>query len=132
MKQVVTLGLACLALGCAPAEPIESSAEAQADVAEALAGRIAGPPVQCVELRDLRGNRSLDDDSILFEGRGDTVYVNRPPGGCASLRNGRALRTMTNMSRLCRGDIVTVFDTLSGTEYAGCGLGEFVPYRRSR
>jgi hypothetical protein len=36
------------------------------------------------------------------------------------------------MSQLCRGDIVTVFDPISGVEFGGCSLGEFTPYRATR
>jgi hypothetical protein len=29
-------------------------------------------------------------------------------------------------------DIVTVVDPTSGTNYGGCSLGDFTPYRRAR
>ena len=67
---------------------------------------------------------------MLFEGPGNVLWVNRPPGGCPTLAFGRAFRTRTPSSQLCRGDIVTVFDPVSGAEFAGCSLGDFVPYRR--
>ena len=69
---------------------------------------------------------------ILFNGRtNDVVYVNRPAGGCSDLEFGRAIKTQTPTTRLCRGDIVTVFDPVSGMDYGGCSLGEFTPYRRA-
>ena len=132
MKRLVTLGLACLALGCAPAEPVEMSAQAQGRLDEALAGRVAGPPVDCVNSSELRGNRTFGDGAILFEARGDILYLNQPPGGCGGLGPGRAFRTTTTVARMCRGDIITVFEPVSGAEYGGCGLGDFVPYRRER
>ena len=57
--------------------------------------------------------------------------TNQPAGGCPSLSLGRSLRTRTISTRLCQGDIVTVFDPVSGAEYGGCGLGQFVPYSQS-
>jgi hypothetical protein len=132
MKHAVTLLLAGLAAGCMAQETVELSPAAQTQLAEALEGRTAGPAVSCVSQRELRNNRTIGDDFILFDGPNDILYLNRPAGGCPTLELGRALRTRTTSSQLCRGDIVTVFDPVSGAEYGGCGLGDFVPYRRMR
>lgn len=129
MKTIVTLGFACLAAGCGGEGGVQSSRSADS-AAEALAGRTAGPAISCVNLRDLRGNRSIGDGAILFEGPGGLVYVNRPAGGCPDLNTGRTLVTRTPSGRLCRGDIATVVDPVSQVDYGSCGLGEFVPYRR--
>ncbi|MDQ8756992.1 hypothetical protein RCO27_12210 [Sphingosinicella sp. LHD-64] len=129
MKTIATLGLALLAVGSAGAEGGQSSPEVD-KAAEALAGRTAGTPVSCVNLRDLRGNRSIGDGAILFEGAGNIAYVNRPAGGCPDLGAGRTLVTRTPSGQLCRGDIARVVDLTSGVEYGSCGLGDFVPYSR--
>ena len=128
-KFIVPLAAAACFSGCAPQEPLVDAPPGPA-LAEALAGRTAGTPVPCVSQRDLRSNRSVGD-AILFDGPGDLVYVNRPAGGCPSLDFGRTLITRTTSSRLCRGDIATVADPVSGVEYGGCALGDFVPYRRA-
>lgn len=102
-----------------------------ARTAELMAGRTAGEPVSCVNMRDLGSSRSIGDGDILFEGPGRRiVYVNRPVGGCPDLGPGRTLVTRTTSTRLCRGDIAQVVDPVTGTTYGGCGLGDFVPYRR--
>jgi hypothetical protein len=136
MKNLAVLSLAALAAACtgtAGDAPSEMSAVAQSRLTEELRGRVAGPPVSCVSQRDLRGNRSIGEDVILFDGRSrDVVYVNRPAGGCPELNSGRAIVTRTTSNQLCRGDIAVVFDTQSGMEFGGCGLGEFTPYRRVR
>ncbi len=98
----------------------------------ALAGRSEGPAVSCINQRGLRGNRSLGEGVILFEGRGDTLYVNRPAAGCPVLDFGRALVTRTTSTQLCRGDIATVVDPISGFSHGSCALGDFTPYRRMR
>ena len=92
----------------------------------------AGPPVQCVNLRDLDGNKSAGETAIVFSGRGGRLWVNRPPAGCPDLSFSRALKTRTTGTRLCRGDIATVVDLASDAEFGGCGLGDFEPYRRVR
>ena len=139
MKTIIMLCAAILAAGCAHNRGPEATTPAQAQAAEdeaglaaALSGRIAGPPQDCVNQLDLGGNRSYGRDVILFSGRtNDVVYVNRPAGGCPDLYSGRALKTKSTTTRLCRGDIVTVFDPFSGVEFGSCGLGEFTPYRRA-
>ena len=133
MKSAFLIALAGLAAGCTAGESVEVAHESEADIAEALAGRSAGAPQPCVETRRIRSSRSLGDDAILFEGStSDLVYLNRPEGGCPGLRMGRSIRMRTTGTSLCRGDIVTPFDPMSGAEHGGCGLGDFIPYRRDR
>ena len=133
MKPVLMLLLSGLAAGCMAAadEAGELSAAAQSELDAALAGRSPGPAMSCIPQRDIRHTRTIADGVMLFEGPGDVVWVNRPGGGCGALRFGRAFRTRTPSSSLCRGDIVTVFDPVSGMEFAGCSLVDFVPYRRA-
>lgn len=140
MKTIVLLSVVLLVAGCTHGGAPEASAQAQAqlakdeaDLAAALRGRIAGPPQGCVSQSELGGTRSFGRGIILFSGRtDDVVYVNRPPAGCPDLGSGRAFRTRTTSTQLCRGDIITVFDPVSGMEFGGCGLGEFTPYRTTR
>ncbi|HEX8670045.1 MAG TPA: hypothetical protein VF727_16910 [Allosphingosinicella sp.] len=132
MKKILTFSCLAVAAGCTMNAPVDTAAraEGEAELSAALANyQPAGPPVSCVEMRDLRGNRT-EGDAIVFDGPGDRIWVNRPAGGCPSMRLGRALQTRTTSTRLCRGDIATVFDPVSGSEFGGCGLGDFEPYRR--
>jgi hypothetical protein len=133
MKKLALIPLATLAVSCtagASGAPEEMSATAQTRLAEELRGYTAGPTLSCVSQRDLRGNRSVGEEAIIFEGRGRTIYVNRPPAGCPELSFNRALITRTPSTRLCRGDIATVFDPTSSIEYGSCGLGDFTEYRK--
>ncbi len=134
MKKIILLPLIALAAGCTAAAgdaPEEMSANAQSRLAEELRGRTAGQTTSCVQQRTLRGNRSVGESAILFEGPGNVIYVNRPPAGCPELDTGRALVTRTISNQLCRGDIATVVDPVSGITYGSCGLGDFTPYRRT-
>ena len=136
MKQFAILGLAGLSVASCTAAadgPAELSATAQTRLATALQGRVAGPPQSCVNQRDLRGNKSIGEEAIVFGAANDSViYVNRPPAGCPDLRESYALVTRTTSTQLCRGDIATVLDTASGMQFGSCGLGDFTPYRRVR
>lgn len=138
MKHLLLLASACLAAGCTTDEPgaqadmrADMRASDEASLAAQLSGyEPAGPPVQCVNSRDLKGNRSAGETAIIFSGTGGRKWVNRPAAGCPDLKSFRALRTSTPSTRLCRGDIATVFDPVARIEYGGCGLGDFEPYRR--
>jgi len=133
MKKIVALSLLPLFAGCMDQRPMEMSAQAQTELAAAIEGRTAGAAQSCVSSRDLRGNRSAGEGAIIFATAGrNLIYVNRPAAGCPVVRPGLALKTRTTSTQLCQGDIVEVFDPLTGFSMGGCGLGDFTPYRRLR
>ena len=128
MRHLILLASACLAAGCATDDPVETAAADEASLTAQLRGfEPDGPPVRCVSMRDLQGNESAGNSAIVFSGSGGRKWVNRPAAGCPDLGFSRALKTRTPSTRLCRGDIATVFDPVSGFAYGGCGLGEFEP-----
>jgi hypothetical protein len=132
MKHLIVLTCMGLVAACAAEPPAQMTASDQTKLQAALAGYAqSGPPVSCVNDRDLRGNRSVGEGVIIFDGPSSaTLWVNRPPAGCPSLDFGRALVTRTTTSQLCSGDIANVIDPVAHMSYGGCGLGEFTPYRR--
>lgn len=133
MKKILALSLLPLIAGCMEQRPMEMSARAQTELAAAIEGRTAEAPRMCVPSRDLAGNRSAGEGAIIFSGRSrNMVYVNRPVAGCPEIRPGLALKTRSPSTQLCAGDIVEVFDPVTGFGFGSCGLGEFTPYRRLR
>ncbi len=132
MKKILALSIVAVTIGCTAQAPVEPSAEAQTKLAAAIEGMVAAPPRNCIHLRDLRGNESAGEEAIIFRSTSNKLlHVNRPPGGCPSL-DGRALKLRTTGTQVCRGDIVEVFDPVSGVSSGGCSLGDFTPYRRLR
>jgi hypothetical protein len=132
MRKILLMSCIGLLAGCMDERPVEPSASDQSKLSAALAGyEQSGPPLSCVSLRDIRGNRSFGEGAILFDGATRaTLYVNRPSGGCPDLGFGRALLTRTPSDRLCRGDIAEVYDVSARQSFGACGLGEFTPYKR--
>jgi hypothetical protein len=125
------LGLAALAACTASADDrVEASAAEEAALGEALGGRTAGRPVSCVRQQDLRNSRGAGPGTILFDGPGDLVYVNRTLSACPAIRPWYAIRHRTTQTAMCTGELIQVFDPANGVEYGGCTLGEFTPYRR--
>ena len=131
---IQSLALGAFALtGCAMQDaPVVQTERDRAELARALADRsVAGPPMRCVDLRQVGGNRAIGRDAIVFT-QGTRVYLNRPSGDCSALRYGNTLVTRTMGGELCRGDIARVVDPVTRTIRGSCSLGEFVPYERTR
>lgn len=101
-------------------------------LAKAIDGRIAGAPVKCIRLRDIRSTRIIDRTAIIYDTLGPTIYVNRPTAGAAFLHDDRILVTDTRSSELCSIDIVKLMDPGSKMLSGSVGLGEFVPYTKPK
>ena len=139
-KVIVAAALALGVAGCTyqdgtdtrpPPAPLAATGERGETLEEVLRGRTPGEPQECVQSRDLGGNRGFGDRAILFSGpNGSVVYLNQPDAACPPLHAGRALRVRTITTRLCRGDIVEVRERGTGTTVGACALGPFTPYRR--
>lgn len=120
-------------LGCAtnPAE-VQRAADRQArqlaEVEERLAGFTPGQPVTCIPTTRLRSSRNYGP-AILYEVSSNLIYRNNVNGMCGNSDND-IMVTRTPTTQLCTGDIVRTIDRASRMETGGCGLGEFIPYRR--
>jgi hypothetical protein len=120
------LGAAAVASAPAQAQPRMSP---EAELERALEGRVAGTPVECINLRTVRESKIINGTAIVF-GRGHTIYVNRPRVGAETLNRNDAqlVRSITNT--LCRIDTIQMVDLTTGIYTGSVFLGEFVPYRR--
>ena len=126
----ITLIAAALVAGCAPVGPPEPRTPlAQAKLDRWLAGKVAGPPMTCLQPYQASETITIDENTILFR-RGNTLYRNELNGGCNGLGTGfYTLVTKSSGAGLCRGEIATVADVRSGVTVGSCTLGDFVPYR---
>lgn len=96
-----------------------------------LAGRTAGAPQSCVQLRRIRSTVIVDETAVIYKESPRLWYVNQPDGGrCSLLRPNRVLITRTTTSQLCGNDLVTIAEQVSPITYGACGLGKFVPYTK--
>jgi hypothetical protein len=127
--------LAFLLLGTAMIAALPVQAETrrggEAELARVLEGRVAGEPVDCIDLHRVRSSRVIEDTAIVYDA-GGTLYVNRPRNGAEELNRFDAMLTRLPTTRLCSVDTVTMFDTTSRMMTGIVFLGEFVPYRRVR
>jgi hypothetical protein len=106
------------------------AADDEARLAAATAGRTAGRPQQCVQRNLLRGNRGFGENVIVFDGPGQTIYVNHTRGDCPRITNWNAVVVRSSGSSMCASDLVHVVDLQTGVEYGACSLGDFTPFRR--
>ncbi len=89
---------------------------------------VTGPPVSCINLRNIRSTNVVDDQTIDFHMSGNQVYRNTLPNSCPQLGFERAFAYQTSISQLCSVDIITVIVQGSGSmRGASCGLGQFTP-----
>jgi hypothetical protein len=112
------------------ASPSES-VRGQADLAKILAGRVAGPPVDCIQQHAINDAQVIDGTAIVYRD-GNRLYVNRPVSGAESLDSNVILVTDTHTSELCSVDAVRLLDRSSHFERGFVGLGKFVPYVKPR
>ena len=105
---------AALALAAGPADP--------------LAGRIAGPARQCVDLDRLGGPDVLRDGRIVYRWTQRRWWVTRPVGRCPSLRPLTTLVVEVYGTQLCRNDRFRTAEPGSVVPSPTCRFGDFVPY----
>ncbi|MBD3761417.1 MAG: hypothetical protein IE929_11765 [Rhizorhabdus sp.] len=103
----------------------------EARIAKELSGRVAGKPVDCIPLHQIRSTEIFERTAILYK-VGSTWYLNRPTSGANFLDRDDILVTDTRSPNLCSIDIVRLID--QGTRFPGgsIGLGSFVPYNKPK
>ncbi|PWG03103.1 hypothetical protein [Sphingosinicella humi] len=128
MRKTAALLIGSLLLAGVPA--MASTPEGEAKLAKALEGRVAGEPVDCINLRNVRSSKVIRDTAIIYDA-GSTLYVNRPDAGAESLGKWDVLVTRTLSSQLCNVDVVHLRDRSTGMQTGFVLLGDFIPYRRA-
>lgn len=129
---ILSIGAALLAaaLPAQAAAPSALTVKAEARLAKALDGRVAGKPVDCINLRDIRSSEIIDRTAILYRTSGNKLYVNRPDIGGSSLDRDDIMVTKTYSSQLCSLDTVRLLDRGTQFQSGFVGLGKFVPYTK--
>lgn len=125
--------LGALALGsCAPSAELQQASEARATraLADALEGRVAGEPVDCVNTNDLRDPRVIDSGTILYNRVGRTIWRNDLASRCPALRPTSTIIVEIRGGTICRGEPFRVAESGSSIP-AVCAFGRFTPYRRA-
>lgn len=99
------------------------------ELSEMLKDRVAGKPVDCIDLPMVGSSTIIDKTAIVYQS-GSTYYVQRPRVGAESLDRDDVLVTRLTGSELCSIDTVQLHDRSSGFWRGFVGLDKFVPYGR--
>ena len=116
----------------APAEQSRSP-RAERELADALQGRVAGPPQRCISNFPNTQVQVIDDWTILYD-EGATIYVQNPRGGCIGIGTGSRtlVARQVGTSQMCEGDINETINLQTGIGGAPCVFGPFVPYTKPK
>jgi len=128
-RKLLPLLLGAVAIAAAPAEARERPS-GEAELARALEGRVAGEPVDCVNLFGMRSSRTIRGTALLYE-VGNTIYVNRPRAGAEQLNQWTTQVSRPFNNRLCSVDTLDLIDPATGFYSGTVFLDQFVPYRRA-
>jgi hypothetical protein len=92
-----------------------------------LAGRTAGPAVDCIDLDFVQGPDIVDRRTILYRQNAGRIWRTGPVDGCGTMRTGDGIIAEVQGRRLCRNDRFRV-RTNSVVLGRICRFGPFVPY----
>jgi len=121
--------LAGAALAAMLAVPASARLTAKQELDKALAGRVAGKPVNCIDPRLNSDTRVIDKTAIIY-GSGRTIYLQQPQNP-ADLNDDDILVTeLRGTGQLCSIDIVRLHDRSGGWYRGFVGLNKFVPYTK--
>ena len=95
-----------------------------------LAGRIAGPPVRCIDLQRLNGPEIVDSQTILYHQSGKRTWKTEPVGECPSLRPLDTLIVDVYGGQLCRNDRFRTVSNGLSIPSGYCRFRDFTPYDR--
>ena len=116
MRRLATLAALALTLAAGRSDP--------------LAGWVAGPSVECIDLQRINGPDIVDADTILYRESGKRIWVSGPVGKCPSLRPLDTLIVEVRGSQLCRNDMFRTVTPGLSIPSGVCRFRRFVPYDR--
>ena len=119
-------------LTAAPFAPLEAAKlTPEAQLAKLVEGRVAGKPVDCINMGLSGSNDSQKIPGIAMAYRqGTTWYVSHFQEGCPELREDTIVVTKLHSSQLCRGDIADLLLSGANIPVGSCIVGSFTPYTK--
>jgi len=122
--RIVLIPIAALGLlgAAAPAAPRQETIES------ALAGRVAGKPVDCVDHSRLDGPQVIDDKTLIYRESGRRIWRNDLIGVCPGLKPMDTLIVDVFGTQLCRNDHFRALTPGLSIPGPYCRLGKFTPY----
>ena len=110
-------------------EAAEEMTKGEKKLAEMLEGRVAGEPQSCIRTRLNNRLRVIDETAYVY-GSGRTIYVQRTKHPDRIDRDDIIVQRRFTSSELCKLDVVTTADRLSGIFTGAVFFDDFIPYTR--
>ena len=109
----------------------EELSKGEQRLAKLLEGRVAGEPVSCIRTMPSGRSTTIDNTAYVF-GSGSTIYVQRTtkPERIDD-RDTLVLQRFGGGSQLCRQDIATTIDPVTGIFSGAVFFEDFIPYTRA-
>lgn len=108
-----------------------SAAAQQRDPAAELAGRVPGPPAQCIEIDRVGGPIIAGPTAVLYRQSGARIWRMTPTEACAALRPFAHLFYRNTGRRLCVGDRFDVAPPGSAIPSGHCRIGSLTPFDKA-
>lgn len=132
MKAALLAAAALLASCATDSQRAVTSQNTQAELARALAGRVAGPAVACIDQDRVDGPRIFGAQTLIYRQSGARSWRNDLAGECLSLGRDDIIIVEITNRRLCRNDRFRAISRNGGVPGPFCRLGEFIPYDKVR
>lgn len=110
-------------------EPKPLTPRQTADLDKALADKVAGEKVSCINREPQTNLTVISNNVLLYRVSKKLVYRNDLIGSCNGLTYGDTMIVRSFGSQLCRGDFTTTANLQTGMTSGACALGDFTPYR---
>lgn len=108
---------------------LTAAAGDSSELDKALAGRVPGTPVSCIDSSLADGPQIIDNRTLIYRGAG-RLWRNTLPDACPSLTGDVILVVDVHGGQLCRNDRFRTILRGTGIPSGFCRLGDFVPYSR--
>ena len=119
-----------LLAGCAAGqEPKPLTPKQNAELDKALAGKVAGEKVSCINREPQTSLTVISNNVLLYKVNRRLVYKNELIGSCNGLTYGDTMIVRSFGTQLCRGDFTSSANLQTGMITGSCALGDFTPYR---
>ena len=119
-----------LLAGCTGSyEPKPLTDKQVATLDKALAGKVVGEKVSCINRESQTSLTVVSNSVLLYRVSRKLVYRNDLIGSCNGLTYGDTMIVRSYGSQLCRGDFTTSANLMTGMTTGACALGDFTPYR---
>ena len=126
-----TLAFGAIALTIAACATAADTQKGVSEIDKALAGRVPGTPVDCLDRSFADGPRIVDGQNLIYQS-GSKLWRNQLEATCPSLRPVSILIVEMHGSQMCRNDLFRATEPGAVIPGPYCRLGKFTPYAKPK